>query len=596
MYNEKDTEEQIDFEKLEDICSLLTNEVKNIFEGTGIYFQILSRVKSVKSIVEKLNSGKYEMSGRHMQDIIGLRIIFYYNDDIKIAQDILENVFNIVDEWSESNNDVDKFRAIKRNGVFNIPKESMSLYISDIWDLPIDTTFEIQLRTMFFEGWHEIEHDMRYKKNDSIGDLWKDNYSLSRMMNCVLANLELCDWSMVSLFDQLAANNLENGNLELMIKSRFRLRMKDEQLEPELAEVFERRPELAGKYFDCKRQQLIRELLKHETPVITPSYIIRVLNDAVVKDEEISRACENIQWKKAERFYIKNEFSKIKRYPSFNFDVVLGHKESLLPEEELKSAAFLLYRWAFDRYSSVFDMPEMLCDYQSEIPGYKLSFKYDSVKMRTNLYAMYIDVEKPGTIWNVYADCSEHEGEIHFSTHVYCDSVHAVPSQELFHRPHFVKELAYRFGFIDIEPLNGEVKRIKSDNDFQKFKSLVYNKSRKMPVIVVCQDGNEENKTLIKISGLEKAISDYAHIFVLDKKMFGNYMNISGRSTEDINGSTAVFWTHGSDNEMSFYTREQILNSHFDFNRFVYSGGHIYDKAFRRKLLQIIKKHNRTDG
>ncbi|MDE6253547.1 MAG: hypothetical protein K2M78_13105 [Lachnospiraceae bacterium] len=47
---------------------------------------------------------------------------------------------------------------------------------------------------------------------------------------------------------------------------------------------------------------------------------------------------------------------------------------------------------------------------------------------------------------------------------------------------------------------------------------------------------------------------------------------------------------------MDLYTREQILNSNFDFNSFVYSNGHIYEKAFRKKLLQIIKKHNRTDG
>lgn len=34
----------------------------------------------------------------------------------------------------------------------------------------IDDTFEIQIKTMFFEGWHEIEHDMRYKGEE----LWKN--------------------------------------------------------------------------------------------------------------------------------------------------------------------------------------------------------------------------------------------------------------------------------------------------------------------------------------------------------------------------------------------------------------------------------------
>ncbi|MDE5781203.1 MAG: hypothetical protein K2I03_06960 [Lachnospiraceae bacterium] len=73
-------------------------------------------------------------------------------------------------------------------------------------------------------------------------------------------------------------------------------------------------------------------------------------------------------------------------------------------------------------------------------------------------------------------------------------------------------------------------------------------------------------------------------------------MILFGKNADDINGFIAIFWKKGADKELNFYTREQILNSHFDFNRFVYSNGHIYEKAFRKKLLQIIKKHNRTDG
>ncbi|MBK7959276.1 MAG: hypothetical protein IPK03_14995 [Bacteroidetes bacterium] len=27
----------------------------------------------------------------------------------------------------------------------------------------VDSTFEVQLRTILSEGWHEIDHDLRYK-------------------------------------------------------------------------------------------------------------------------------------------------------------------------------------------------------------------------------------------------------------------------------------------------------------------------------------------------------------------------------------------------------------------------------------------------
>lgn len=32
----------------------------------------------------------------------------------------------------------------------------------------IDDTFEVQVRTNSFEGWHEIEHDLRYKGSASV--------------------------------------------------------------------------------------------------------------------------------------------------------------------------------------------------------------------------------------------------------------------------------------------------------------------------------------------------------------------------------------------------------------------------------------------
>ena len=75
------------------------------------------------------------------------------------------------------------------------------VYNGDISFLPIDATFEVQLRTISFEGWHEIEHDMRYKSPYG-DDFWRED--LSRTLNSVLANLELCDWTTLNVFEKLA--------------------------------------------------------------------------------------------------------------------------------------------------------------------------------------------------------------------------------------------------------------------------------------------------------------------------------------------------------------------------------------------------------
>lgn len=595
-FKEKQINDQIEFTELEEIRIQLANEIQKIFDGTGMYFQILSRTKTSKSIASKLNSGKYENDGKHIQDIVGIRIVFYYFDDIKIAKNILEHVFNIVDDWSESNNDVDKFKAIKRNGVFNIPEECFKLYTEKMWDLPIDKTFEIQLRTMFFEGWHEIEHDMRYKKSDSLGDLWHDNYGLSRMLNCVLANLELCDWSLVNLFDQLADSHYNAGKLELMIKSKFRLKMKDEKLDSHLLAILKERPELAYRFFGCTRNQLIHELLKHEAPVITPSYIIRMLNDAIVKDEEIASACEKIQWKKSERLQIRNEFVRLKRYPAYNYDVTIKHNDSRALEEEAQRVASIIYRWAYDRFKNVFNMSENVCDFQSEAPGYKLAVKVDTEKMKFSLYAMHMDVERSETLWNVYADYYEVEGRLHFSVKCNCDSRNSIPKAEIFKRPYFVKEIYSQFGFEDIVVLDDDIKWLRTKEEYKNINELINNKNRKLPVIVVCQYGEEKDNTLIKISSFVKIVCEYAHIYCVEKNLFEQYSSLVNISSEKLNGSIAVFWKNGVNPSNDFYGSEQIMNSQFDFNRFVFSDGQIFDKAFRRKLLQIIKEHNRLDG
>lgn len=596
LFDEKNICKEIDFDRIEDVCNQITDEIKNILEGTGIYFQIISRVKSPKSISTKLMNGNYQFGQKHLQDLIGIRIIFYYYDDITIVKEILENVFNLLDIWAESNNDVDKFKATKRNGVFVIPEECMRLYPKGEWKLPIDKTFEIQLRTMGFEGWHEVEHDMRYKKSDEIGDMWEDNYNLSRMLNCVLANLELCDWSLINLFDQLGQNNLNAGNVEAMIKSRFRLKMKDEQIHPELSDILKRKPELIERIYTCSRQKLIRELLKHERPIITPSYIIRMLNDAVLKDEEISAVCDSIQWKKVERVQQRNEHSRIQRYPAFNYDVILRNDEGKSLEEIIRLVADIIYKWVYNRFSKVFDMQEETSNYQSETPGYKLSFKYDIEKKKINLHAMNIDLERAGTLWNVHSECSEIDGRIRFTAKVSCDSIHVLPEQQLFSKPHFVNEIGMKLGYSDIESLDSEIVRIYTKDEFYRLKSLVEAKRRKMPIIVVCQEGNEKDKVLIKITSLAKSACDYAHIYYAGNEVFEQIRKLISIGEQDMEGSVIVFWKNGAENKFDFYSRELILNSQFDFNRFVYTNGHIYDKAFRRKLLRIIKKHNRTDG
>ena len=108
-------ENEIDFEKINELCEHITDAIKEILTSCGLYFRIFSRVKSVKSIANKLNRGKYgtEANPKKIQDLLGLRVVLYYYDDLRICRDIMESTFQIVDTWSRNSFNSDEFRATK---------------------------------------------------------------------------------------------------------------------------------------------------------------------------------------------------------------------------------------------------------------------------------------------------------------------------------------------------------------------------------------------------------------------------------------------------------------------------------------------------
>ena len=105
-----------------------------------------------------------------MQDLIGIRIALYFSDDVSLCQKIIEK-YQTINNISKTDIDPDKFSPERLNLVCCMPDDIADQFDSLLWDeYPIDRTFEIQIRTIFSEGWHEVEHDIRYK---SLAD-WKE--------------------------------------------------------------------------------------------------------------------------------------------------------------------------------------------------------------------------------------------------------------------------------------------------------------------------------------------------------------------------------------------------------------------------------------
>ena len=607
---ENQIEQEIDFEKINELCGHITDAIKEMLDSCGLYFRIFSRVKAVDSIASKLARGKYGTSEnpKKIQDLIGIRVVLYYYDDMRICRDIMESTFQMVDGWSKNNFNSDEFRATKINGVFQYPSEYFNLYKKNLWTLPIDTTFEIQFRTVFFEGWHEIEHDMRYKSILSDDQFWEGSEELSRMLNCILASLELNDWSLVQLFKQLSANHLERGNWELMLKSHYRIRFdENSKLHPGIIAIFDRDRELASR-FKTSRLTLIKQLLTLDHPKIDYNTAIQLLNDKVVHNKEIAEICNSITEPSNENVYQKTTLSRLESNILFHLELPLLHKETRELKAEFNNAANIVYKWAKFKLNPVYeDMPDETSSYKNKLPGYSLKIKYDPDNLSISMKMNYIDAKLPGTLWHVHTSIARlDDGQLHLYHMTSRDMQRGATQKNTFLKPSFLADLSNKVGLMDVERLHSKAVFVTNYDEYHSMKKLILNDKRTLPVIVALQqsdapsdedtkdyrDGYDMKTFSVNGTRIAKVTGYYSHVYMVDKLLLPDFAKDNDIHTSDADGSICIFWPLSYSRSNSLYTRQMICDTHFDFNRFAFHDDNINEKAFRHKLVQIIKDDN----
>lgn len=605
-------EREIDFEKLTELCSHITDAIQEIFKSCGLYFRIFSRVKSVESTAAKLQRGNYGSldNPKKMQDLIGLRVVLYYYDDLSICRDIMESTFQMVDTWSRNIFNADEFRATKINGVFRYPAEYFKLYKKELWNLPIDTTFEIQFRTVFFEGWHEIEHDMRYKSLLSDDQFWKGSEELSRMLNCILANLELSDWSLVKLFEELSYNHYKTGNWELMLKSKFRIKIDDtENLHPAIVEIFNKNRKIAKQFFKCSRRKLIRSLLKLDHPHLNYNLIIKLLNDNTVQNPEIAGVCRNIEMPPDEHIYHKTTFARLESNILFHIELPLLHKETRLLKSEFNNAVSILYKWVRFKCNPVFeDIPEELSSYHSRLPGYSLTISYIPENMSYTMKIQYIDCKSAGTLWHVHSSVALlDDGRLHFYHMTSRDMPRGTAHRSTFCKPSFMHDLVKKAGLVDIERLSCMAHFITNSEEYKNTLEFINNPERVLPIIVITQrtginnknypgnnfkDGYDMNSFYVNGTRLAKVIGNYSHVYMADRCISEEFAKDNSIDKDSQDGCIYIFWPENTGKKPDIFTKDMISDTHFDFNRLIFHDENITEKAFRHKLVQIIKDDN----
>ncbi len=237
----------------------LLSKISHALDRAGIYYRIFARVKSAHSTVIKLikKEDKYKNRKKGMQDIIGVRVVLYYHDDIPVCKKILSNLFQLIPEDSEEDlPKAEDFSPIRRNYIFHLPNDIIEMFPQCLWgNYRIEKTFELQLRTIFSEGWYEVEHDVRFKHEEE----WKDKeyYKYHRGLNSINATLEICDHEILRCLEDLAYDCYKRWEIQRMLRYKLRIHLEKEDISKELIDTMKSTDGFIKKIYQMDRGEIL---------------------------------------------------------------------------------------------------------------------------------------------------------------------------------------------------------------------------------------------------------------------------------------------------------------------------------------------------
>ena len=576
----------------EDLCSILEEKLKK----AGFYYRVAYRVKSPDSILSKMIRRNYGAKGsdyenKKLQDLVGIRIMLYFDDDMAILRSLLDSLFSEPGEWETTETTAYEFHAMKINGTFKMPAYLSDMIVNPMLGDYVDDTFEIQVRTNAFEGWHEVEHDLHYK--GSAFDV--SNETLARRMNSILATLELCDDSIVKLLEDLGHQHYKDKNWEDMIRCHFRVKLMSESLWPEIIGCFNDNNELAKTFFKFSRSKIMEYLWKKtaENDDHTVNMLIKAINEVGPRDERLFEIFAENSVKKSNANKRKKfePFKPLGKFPVFvsNVDIV-NDKGDI--EESFDKASSYIYSWVKSRLHEVFpDLPENVSSYDNDVPGYRIMLNYDRDKLFFSEMTTHPDSNVANRLWISNAKIEGKNGKLKFSvTNHFAEPLEKYrnPENGLFSRPNFYGEIADNIGIVDVDRLKEGIRYINEDN-IDDLYDLIYSGRRRFPVIVfMVTDKSWADK--FDIDFFAFLVGYYAHVRVIEdedvQKAFAKECDMD----ENFYGDSITVFYPGEPSVTSY--KRDILETSFEVIK--YETKKYWNEkgcsAFRRQLIAQIRE------
>lgn len=167
------------------LCEEVSYVLKTRLNQRAIeYAYVTSRTKTLNSFIEKVSRKNYVNPLDGIKDIAGVRIIFLYQSDRHLIEEIIENEFNVIEKIDKvTDSDPDRFGYGALHYLVSLGKASSGARYDSIKDL----VCEIQVRTVLQDSWALIAHHLSYKQESEIPQKFR------RKINSISALFENAD-------------------------------------------------------------------------------------------------------------------------------------------------------------------------------------------------------------------------------------------------------------------------------------------------------------------------------------------------------------------------------------------------------------------
>lgn len=175
-----------------------------IDEVTKVEGRVKDKEECIKKFIRKYQNRleadeqPYEIKF-FISDLVGIRIVCLYEDQIALLSEMLQQHFKILDITDkissvESTEEVFGYKGLHMDLTLNDEMASLTKYLPYA-----DNSFEVQIRSLIQDAWSVLDHKIKYKKSIPI--------DLKRRINILSALFELADREF---------KEIRNATIELM--------------------------------------------------------------------------------------------------------------------------------------------------------------------------------------------------------------------------------------------------------------------------------------------------------------------------------------------------------------------------------------------